>query len=109
MGLSIFLSLLSMLRGIAIRPDVALTGEITLRGKVLRVDGLKQKCLAAHRAGIKDVVLPRMNEPDLEEIPARIRNDLRVHFVSRLDEVIGLALTEPLASEPQRTEPSAHA
>jgi ATP-dependent Lon protease len=109
MGLSIFLSLLSMLRGIAIRPDVALTGEITLRGKVLRVDGLKQKCLAAHRAGIKDVVLPRMNEPDLEEIPARIREDLRVHFVSRLDEVIGLALTEPLVTEPVRTEPSAHA
>jgi ATP-dependent Lon protease len=108
MGLSIFLSLLSMLRGIAIRPDVALTGEITLRGKVLRVDGLKQKCLAAHRAGIKDVVLPRMNEPDLEEIPKRIREDLRVHFVSRLDEVIGLALTEPL-TEQKRPEPSAHA
>jgi ATP-dependent Lon protease len=109
MGLSIFLSLISMLRGIPVRPDVALTGEITLRGKVLRVDGLKQKCLAAHRAGIKDIVLPRMNEPDMEEIPKRIRDDLRVHFVSRLDEVIGIALTEPLVTEPKRIEPSAHA
>jgi ATP-dependent Lon protease len=109
MGLSIFLSLISMLRGIPIRPDIALTGEITLRGKVLRVDGLKQKCLAAHRAGIKDIVLPRMNEPDMEEIPARIRNDLRVHFVSRVDEVIALALTEPLVTEGKRVETSAHA
>jgi ATP-dependent Lon protease len=109
MGLSIFLSLLSMLRGIPIRPDIALTGEITLRGKVLRVDGLKEKCLAAHRAGIKDIVLPRMNERDLDEIPERIRKDLRVHFVSRLDEVIALALTEPLVTEPKRSESSAHA
>jgi ATP-dependent Lon protease len=109
MGLSIFLSLISMLRGIPIRPDVALSGEITLRGKVLRVDGLKQKCLAAHRAGIKDVVLPRANSADMEEVPERIRQDLRVHFVSRVDEVIALALTEPLVTEPRRIEPSAHA
>ena len=55
---------------------MALTGEITLRGKLLRVDGLKQKCLAAHRAGIKHVILPRQNEPDLAEIPARIREEI---------------------------------
>jgi ATP-dependent Lon protease len=109
MGLSIFVALISMLRGVTVRPDVALSGEITLRGKVLRVEGLKQKCLAAHRAGIKDIVLPRQNEPDMEEIPARIRADLRVHFVARVDEVLAIALTEPLVNEPKRVEPSAHA
>jgi ATP-dependent Lon protease len=109
MGLSIFVALISMLRGVTVRPDVALSGEITLRGKVLRVEGLKQKCLAAHRAGIKDIVLPRQNEPDMEEIPARIRADLRVHFVARVDEVLAIALTEPLINEPKRVEPAAHA
>jgi ATP-dependent Lon protease len=109
MGLSIFVSLISMRRGVPVRPDVALSGEITLRGKVLRVEGLKQKCLAAHRAGIKDIVLPRQNEPDMEEIPERIRADLRVHFVARVDEVLAIALTEPLVNEPKRVEPSAHA
>jgi ATP-dependent Lon protease len=110
MGLSIFLSLLSTLRAVPLRPDVAVSGEITLRGKVLRVDGLKQKCLAAHRAGIKDVVLPRSNEPDLEEVPERIRNDLHVHFVSRVDEVLALALVSPLTPVlPPPSQPSAHA
>jgi ATP-dependent Lon protease len=97
MGLSIFLSLISMLRGVALRPDVAVSGEITLRGKVLRVDGLKQKCLAAHRAGIKDVVLPRANEPDISDVPERIRNDLRIHYVSKVDEVLDLALVSPIS------------
>ena len=109
MGLSIFLALISMLRGVALRPDVAVTGEITLRGKVLRVDGLKQKCLAAHRAGIKDVVLPKANEPDLDEVPPRIRNDLRIHFVSRVDEVLDLALVEPLTRGTTAAATPAHA
>jgi ATP-dependent Lon protease len=109
MGLSIFLSLISMLRGVPLRPDVAVTGEITLRGKVLRVDGLKQKCLAAHRAGIKDIVLPRSNEADLEEVPERIRNDLRVHFVSRVDEVLDLAFVEPITRKVTQSQSSAHA
>jgi ATP-dependent Lon protease len=109
MGLSIFLALISMLRGVALRPDVAVTGEITLRGKVLRVDGLKQKCLAAHRAGIKDVVLPKANEPDVDEVPDRIRNDLRIHFVSRVDEVLALALVEPLTRSTVAGAAPAHA
>jgi ATP-dependent Lon protease len=109
MGLSIFLALISMLRGVALRPDVAVTGEITLRGKVLRVDGLKQKCLAAHRAGIKDVVLPKANEPDLDEVPDRIRNDLRIHFVSKVDEVLALALVEPLTRTGTAAAVPAHA
>jgi ATP-dependent Lon protease len=109
MGLSIFLALISMLRGVALRPDVAVSGEITLRGKVLRVDGLKQKCLAAHRAGIKDVVLPKANEPDLDDVPDRIRNDLRIHFVSRVDEVLDLALVEPLTRGTTAAVAPAHA
>jgi ATP-dependent Lon protease len=109
MGLSIFLSLISTLRGVALRPDVAVTGEITLRGKVLRVDGLKQKCLAAHRAGIMNIVLPRSNEPDLEEVPKRIRDDLHVHFVSNVDEVLNLALVEPIVRNVEPPRPSAHA
>jgi ATP-dependent Lon protease len=109
MGLSIFLSLISMLRGVALRPDVAVTGEITLRGKVLRVEGLKQKCLAAHRAGIKDIVLPRANEADLQEVPDRIRNDLRIHFVSKVDEVLDLALVEPISRSAPAVATSAHA
>ncbi len=110
MGLSIFVSLVSMLRNIPIRSDVAVTGEISLRGKVLPVDGLKQKCLAAHRAGIREIVIPRSNISDLDEVPERIRKDLKVHLISRVDEVLAIALTEPvlpLVKEPPH--PPAHA
>ena len=91
-GLSIFVSLISMLRGMPVRPDVAVTGEITLRGKVLRVDGLKQKCLAAHHAGIQHVVLPRANERDLDDVPEQIRKRSRIHLVSKVDEALALVL-----------------
>jgi ATP-dependent Lon protease len=96
MGLSILVSLLSLFKGIPVRADVALTGEITLRGKVLRVEGLKQKCLAAHHAGIEHVILPRANEPDLDEIPERIREQVKLHLVSNVDEAFAIALSEPL-------------
>jgi ATP-dependent Lon protease len=92
MGLPIVVSLLSLFRGVPVRPDLALTGEITLRGKVLRVDGLKQKCLAAHHAGIAHVILPRQNEADMSEIPAEIRKHLRVHLVSNVEEALDLAV-----------------
>jgi ATP-dependent Lon protease len=92
MGLPIIVSLLSLFRGVPVRPDLALTGEITLRGKVLRVDGLKQKCLAAHHAGIAQVVLPKQNEADLEEIPAEILKHVRVHLVSNVDEALHLSV-----------------
>jgi ATP-dependent Lon protease len=94
-GLAVFVSLISMLKQITVRPDVAVTGEITLRGAVLRVEGLKQKCLAAHRANVKHIVVPRRNEPDLDEIPERIRSDLELHLVSRIDEVLPVVLTNP--------------
>jgi ATP-dependent Lon protease len=97
LGLPILVSLVSLFKNVTVRPDVALTGEITLRGKLLRVDGIKQKCLAAHHAGIKHVIMPRQNEPDLWEIPARIRDEIQLHLVSNVDEALAIALTEPRA------------
>lgn len=93
-GLSVFVSLLSMLTRLEVRPDVAVTGEITLSGAVLRVDGLKQKCLVAHRSKIKDVIIPKQNQPDLEEVPKQIREDLRVHIISRIEEVLPLVFVD---------------
>ncbi len=97
-GLAIFVALLSMLTRINVRSDVAMSGEITLRGSVLKVEGIKEKCLAAHRAGIKQVILPARNRPDLDEVPESVRNELQFHFVSRAEEVLRLALaSDPMA------------
>jgi ATP-dependent Lon protease len=94
-GITIYLALASMLMRARVRPDVALSGELTLRGTVLRVGGIKEKCLAAHHAGIRHLVLPERNAPDLEEVPPEILKELEVHLVSRVDEILPLAL-EPL-------------
>jgi ATP-dependent Lon protease len=91
-----FTALVSMLKGIKIRHDVAMTGEITLRGRVLPVGGIKEKVLAAHRAGIKRIILPERNKPDLEEVPEEIRNTLEFITVSKMDEVLAAALEEPV-------------
>jgi ATP-dependent Lon protease len=96
MGLPILVSLLSLFKNITVRADVAITGEITLRGKLLRIDGLKQKCLAAHYAGLKHLVIPRQNAPDLDEIPQRIREEIAIHLVSSVDEALAFCLTEPI-------------
>ncbi len=73
-----------------------MTGEITLRGKVLAIGGLKEKLLAALRAGIFEVILPRANEKDLSELPDNIKNAMKLHFVDTMDEVLALALERPL-------------
>jgi ATP-dependent Lon protease len=91
-GLPIFIALTSLLTGHPVRSDVAMTGEITLRGLILPVGGIKEKTLAARRAGISVVILPQKNEKDLEEIPERIKEDMEFKFVNRMDEVISLAL-----------------
>jgi len=91
-GLPIFIALTSLLTGHPVRNDVAMTGEITLRGLILPVGGIKEKTLAARRAGISVVILPQKNEKDLEEIPERIKEDMEFKFVNRMDEVISLAL-----------------
>ena len=91
-GVTLAASLASLLSGRPIRSDVAMTGEITLRGKVMPVGGIKEKVLAARRAGIKTIILPRRNERDLEDIPAEVRGELKMIFVDTVDEVLAAAL-----------------
>ncbi|MGD1992610.1 MAG: endopeptidase La [Anaerolineae bacterium] len=91
-GVTIATALVSLLTGHTVRPDVAMTGEITLRGQVLPVGGIKEKVLAAHRAGLKTVILPRRNEKDLEDVPEDVRESLNFVLVERVDEVFETAL-----------------
>ncbi len=93
-GVTMFTALVSMLTGIRVRHDVAMTGEITLRGRVLPIGGLKEKVLAAHRAGIKRVLVPERNKADLDEVPGEVKNDLEFLFVSKMDQVLEGALEE---------------
>ena len=97
-GITILTAIASMLTRLRTRPDVATTGEITLRGNMLRVGGIKEKCIAAHRFGIKRVVIPQRNEPDLEEVPKEVLDDLEVCLVSKVEEVLPLVLETPPAS-----------
>jgi ATP-dependent Lon protease len=92
-GLTIFVALTSLFTKRLVRSDVAMTGEITLRGLVLPVGGIKEKVLAARRAGIKTIILPKKNEKDLEEIPERIKKEMEFKFIQKMDEAIELALT----------------
>ncbi|MFK7987758.1 MAG: endopeptidase La [Sandaracinaceae bacterium] len=94
-GVTMMTALVSLLTDINVRHDVAMTGEITLRGRVLPVGGVKEKVLAAHRAGIKRVILPERNVADLEEVPKEIKEELEFIGVSHMTEVLKLALTEP--------------
>ncbi len=96
-GITIATALISALTNIPVRRDVAMTGEITLRGRVLPIGGLKEKSLAAHRAGIKKVLLPKENEKDLEEIPESVRDDMEFITVSHMDEVLDHALVDRAA------------
>jgi ATP-dependent Lon protease len=103
-GIPLFVALASLLTQLKVRPDVAMSGEITLRGNVLKVSGIKEKCLAAHRAGLSRVLLPKRNEADLEEVPEEVRQDLEICLVSRVDEVLKLVTafdptTAPVAAE----------
>jgi len=91
-GVTIATALVSLLTGRKVHPDVGMTGEITLRGQVLPVGGIKEKVLAAHRAGLKKVILPRRNERDLEDVPPEVRKALRFVLVERVDEVFEAAL-----------------
>jgi len=94
-GITMATSLVSALTHIPVRCDVAMTGEITLRGKVLPIGGVKEKLLAAHRAGIRTIILPKDNQKDLADIPAAIRDEFTINFVDSMDEVLKIALTHP--------------
>lgn len=103
-GIAITTALVSILTNIPVRADVAMTGEITLRGEVLPIGGLKEKLLAAHRGGIKTVLIPSQNVKDLADIPENIKNHLDIHPVQWIDEVLALALASqpvPLSENPQ--------
>ncbi|HHY92578.1 MAG TPA: endopeptidase La, partial [Firmicutes bacterium] len=100
-GITMATALASALSGRAVRREVAMTGEITLRGRVLPVGGIKEKVLAAHRAGVKTVILPEENRKDLEEIPRHVRRRLRFVFVKNMDQVLGEALFPAVARAPQ--------
>lgn len=104
-GIAMCTALVSVQTGIPVRADVAMTGEITLRGEVLRIGGLKEKLLAAHRGGIKTVIIPADNERDLKEIPDNIKEDLTIKPVKWIDEVLAIALQsspKPLSDEEYR-------
>jgi ATP-dependent Lon protease len=95
-GITICTSIVSALTKIPVRCDVTMTGEITLRGKVLPIGGVKEKLLAAHRMGLRTIVLPKDNEKDLAEIPPEILSSLTTHFVETMDEVLQIALERPI-------------
>jgi ATP-dependent Lon protease len=95
-GITIATSLASALTKIPVRKDVAMTGEITLRGKVLPIGGMKEKLLAAHRVGIRAIILPKDNEKDMADIPEPIRKDFQIHFVETMDQVLQVALERPV-------------
>jgi len=99
-GITLATAVASALTKIAVRREVAMTGEITLRGKVLPIGGVKEKLLAAHRAGSRTVILPRDNEKDLAEIPAAIQQELNIRFVESMDEVLALALESKIEARP---------
>ncbi|MDN4504139.1 endopeptidase La [Alteromonadaceae bacterium BrNp21-10] len=104
-GIAMCTALVSCLTGNPVRCEVAMTGEITLRGEVLAIGGLKEKLLAAHRGGIKTVIIPKDNERDLEEIPDNVKQDLEIHAVQWIDEVLTIALQEdPSGFTPVKTK-----
>jgi ATP-dependent Lon protease len=103
-GITMATAISSALSKIPVRRDIAMTGEITLRGKVLPIGGLKEKLLAALRAGIKEAIIPKENEKDLPEVPENIRSQMKVHLVENMDQVLKVALEKPL---PEFTEETA--
>ena len=98
-GITLATALVSALANVKTRRDVAMTGEITLRGKVLPIGGLKEKVLAAHRAGLKNIILPKDNEKDLSDIPKNVLDTLNLYMVETMDEVLKIAMSEPLQSK----------
>ncbi|ABF46447.1 ATP-dependent proteinase. Serine peptidase. MEROPS family S16 [Deinococcus geothermalis DSM 11300] len=99
-GITIATAVISAVTGRPVRLDVAMTGEISLRGRVLPIGGVKEKLLAAHQGGIREVIIPKDNEPNLQEVPESIRGELRIHAVERVDEVLDLVLLPAPEEQP---------
>jgi len=106
-GITMAAAMASALMRVPVRKNVAMTGEITLRGKVLPIGGVKEKILAAHRFGIDTIILPKDNEKDLPEVPEEVRNVMTINLVETIDEVVALALEETPAAPPVAVESSA--
>ncbi|MFA4043863.1 MAG: hypothetical protein HZRFUVUK_000642 [Candidatus Fervidibacterota bacterium] len=98
-GIAMLVALVSALTGIPVRRDVGMTGEITLRGKLLPVGGIREKILAAHRAGLKEVILPKENEKDVRDLPKEVMHDLKFHYCRTVEEALAIALTHRLPQE----------
>ncbi|HEX9257768.1 MAG TPA: endopeptidase La, partial [Actinomycetota bacterium] len=94
-GVTMTTALVSLLTGETVRPAVGMTGEVTLQGRVLPIGGVKQKVLAAHRAGLTEVILPKRNEGDLDDVPEQVRAEMRFHLADDVRDVLGVALGEP--------------
>jgi ATP-dependent Lon protease len=99
-GVTVFTAVASLLLDCPVRPDVGMTGEITLRGNILPVSGIKEKILAAHRAGLKTVLIPRRNERDLDDVPPEVRAEIDIRLIGKMDEIL------PIALEPPRSKPA---
>ncbi|HUP90081.1 MAG TPA: endopeptidase La [Longimicrobiales bacterium] len=108
-GIAVTLAIASTLSNRPVRHDVAMTGEVTLRGKVLEIGGVKEKVLAAYRAGLRNVILPRGNERDLREVPEDVRTNMEFHFVDKMDDVMKIALGEASAPTLSITDESTSA
>ncbi len=104
-GITMATGIASALAKIPVRRDIAMTGEITLRGKVLPIGGLKEKLLAAHRAGILEVIIPKENEKDLPDVPENLRKEMKIHAVETMDQVLQLALERPLPVVTDEAQP----
>ena len=98
-GVTMVTALVSLLTGRPVRSPVGMTGEVTLQGLVLPIGGVKQKVLAAHRAGLREVVLPMRNGPDLEDVPEAVREEMSFHLAAAVTEVLAVALSEPAGAE----------
>ena len=105
-GVTIAAALVSAFTRRPVRRDVAMTGEITLRGRVLPIGGLKEKVLAAHRAGLKTMILPKKNKKDMVEVPKRVQRDLTFVLVEQVDEVLEAALLPPVESPRSKRKPA---
>jgi ATP-dependent Lon protease len=92
-GITMTTALVSLLTGRQVKPNVGMTGEVTLQGKVLPIGGVKQKVLAAHRAGLTEVILPKRNGDDLDDVPERVREVMTFHLADTVDDVLEHALT----------------
>jgi ATP-dependent Lon protease len=98
-GITLTLAIASALSGRPVRRDIAMTGEVTLRGKVLEIGGVKEKTLAAYRSGLREVIMPKSNEKDLRDVPEEVKKNMAFTFVDRMDEVLHLALLPPVSPE----------